>query len=93
MSTTNTGTDDINLAPENDDFDDANVNDDDSGDATGQGNINVPAAPAAGGANGPTNFNLRVEQNKIPEFFGAESKGTISAADFIQRLEDLAKTN
>ena len=74
MAATNTGTDDINLAPENDDFEDANVdvhaNDDDSGDATGQGNINVPAAPAAGGANGPTNFNLRVEQNKIPEFFG-----------------------
>jgi hypothetical protein len=97
MSTTNTGTDDINLAPENDDFDDANVdvhaNDDDSGDATGQGNINVPAAPATGGANGPMNFNLRVEQNKIPEFFGAKSKDTIAAADFIRRLEDLAKTN
>jgi hypothetical protein len=50
MSTTNTGTDDINLAPENDDFDDANVdvhaNDDDSGDATGQGNINVPVPRA-----------------------------------------------
>ncbi len=91
MSTAVTGTDDINLAPENDDFEDANVdvhaNDDDSGDATGQGNvnhgnINVPAAPG-GGANGPTNFNLRVEQNKIPEFFGAKSKDTISAADFI----------
>jgi hypothetical protein len=72
MSTANTGTDDINLAPENDDFDDVNVdipaNDDGSGDTTGQGNINVPAAPAAGGANGPTNINLRVEQNKIPEF-------------------------
>jgi len=49
--------------------------------------------PQAGGANGPTNFNLRVEQNKIPEFFGAKSKDTISAADFIRRLEDLAKTN
>ncbi len=97
MSTANTGTDDINLAPENDDFDDVNVdiptNDDGSGDATGQGNINVPAAPAAGGANGPMNFNLRVEQNKIPEFFGAKSKDTISAADFIRRLEDLARTN
>ncbi len=89
MSTAKTGTDDINLAPENDDFDDVNVdipaNDDGSGDATGQGNINVPAAPAAGGANGLMNFNLRVEQNKIPEFFGAKSKDTISAADFIQR--------
>ncbi len=87
MSTTNTGTDDINLAPESDDFDDAKVevhaNDNDSSNATGQGNINVPAALAAGGANGPTNFNLRVEQNKIPEFFCAKSKDTISAADFI----------
>ncbi len=40
-----------------------------------------------------TNFNLRVEQNKIQEFFGLKSKDTISAADFIWRLEDLAKTN
>jgi len=96
MSTTNTGTDNIDLAPENDDFEDANVdvdtNDDGTGDATGQGNVNVPAAQG-GGANGPTNFNLRVEQNKIPEFFGAKSKDTISAADFIRRLDDLAKTN
>jgi hypothetical protein len=96
MSTATTGTDDINLALEDDDFDEANIdvhtNDDDTGDTTGQGNINVPAAPG-GGANGPTNFNLRVEQNKILEFFGAKSKDTISAADFIQQLEDLAKTN
>ncbi len=96
MSMTATGTDDINLAPENDDFDEAHIyvhtNDDDTGDTTGQCNVNVPAAPG-GGANGPTNFNLRVEQNKIPEFFGAKSKDTISTADFIRRLEDLAKTN
>ena len=96
MSTTATGTDDINLAPENNDFKDANIdvdtNDDGTSDTTGQGNVNVPAAPG-GGANGPTNFNLRVEQNKILEFFGAKSKDTISAADFIRRLEDLAKTN
>ncbi len=43
MSTTNTGTDNIDLAPENDNFDDAHVdvhtNDDDTGDATGQGNV------------------------------------------------------
>jgi hypothetical protein len=47
----------------------------------------------AAGSTGTTNFNLRVEQNKIPEFFGTKSKDTISAADFILRLEDLAKTN
>ncbi len=86
MSTAATGTDDINLARENDrdDLDDGNVdldaNNDGTGDAMAQ--ANVPAAPGGGG-NGPTNFNLRVEQNKISEFFGAKSKDTISAADFI----------
>ncbi len=34
-----------------------------------------------------------LSRKKIPEFFGAKSKDTISAADFIRRLEDLAKTN
>jgi hypothetical protein len=80
---TTTGGDNINLAPErtgDDDQDlDLDEHDDDTGDTTAQDNI--PAAPGAG--NGPTNFNLRVEQNKIPEFFGAKSKDTISAADFI----------
>jgi hypothetical protein len=65
------------------------------------GNIVVPsrsstgdaAGSAAGGAAGTTNFNLHIEQNKIPEFFGSKSKDTISAMDFIWRLEDLAKTN
>jgi hypothetical protein len=83
---TTTGGDDINLAPENDHndtHDDGNINldghDYGTGDTTAQ--AAVPAAP--GGSNGPTNFNLRVEQNKIPEFFGAKSKDTISAADFI----------
>jgi hypothetical protein len=65
MSTAATRTDDINLAPENDDLDaDVPTNDDDTGDTTGQGNVNVPAAPG-GGANGPTNFNLRVEQTRF----------------------------
>ncbi len=98
---TTTGGDDINLATENDHDDDTlsgdNVDldghddghDDGSGDTTAQANV----IPTQGGGNGPTNFNLRVEQNKIPEFFGAKSKDTISAADFIRRLEDLAKTN
>ncbi len=85
MAVTNSGTDNIDIAQENDDFDndhiDVQTNDDDTGDTTGQGNI--PAAPAAAGANGPASFNLRVEQNKIPEFFGAKSKDTISAADYI----------
>jgi hypothetical protein len=83
---TTTGGDDINLAPENDhddnNHDDGNLNLDghayNTGDPTAQG-----TAPATGGGNKPTNFNLRVEQNKIPEFFSAKSKDTISAADFI----------
>ncbi len=86
---TTTGGDDINLAPENtsndDDYDDGDLNlegnDDDTSDATAR--ATVPAAGGRTGGNGPTNFNLRVEQNKIPEFFGAKSKDTISAADFI----------
>ncbi len=95
---TTTGGDDINLAPENnhnnDDHDDGNVDLDGHDDGTGNTTAQaaVPAA-AGGGNNGPTNFNLRIKQNKIPEFFGAKSKDTISAADFIRRLEDLAKTN
>jgi hypothetical protein len=94
---TTTGGDDINLAPENDHDDDTHDvgnfdldgHDDGIGDTTAQ--AAVPAAP--GGGNGPTNFNLRVEQNKILEFFGAKSKDTISTAGFIRRPEDLAKTN
>ncbi len=94
---TTTGGDDINLAPENDhkddNHDDGNVNlnghDDNTGDTTAQ----ATATGGTGGGNGPTNFNLWGEQNKIPEFFGAKSKDTISAADFIRRLEDLDKTN
>jgi hypothetical protein len=84
---TTTGGDDINLAPENDQdddtHDDGNIDldghDDSTGNTTSQ--AAVPATP--GGGNVPTNFNLLVEQNKIPEFFGAKSKDTISAADLI----------
>ncbi len=87
---TTTGGDNINLAPENDHNDDTlggdNVDldghDDGTSDTTAQ--ANVPAAP--GGGNGPTNFNLWVEQNKIPEFFGAKSEDTISAVDFIWKI-------
>jgi len=74
-------------------------NDEALGDTSGDGNVvtggdgTTGTAGVAGGAAGTTNFNLRVEQNKIPEFFGTKSKDTISAMDFIQRLEDLAKTN
>ncbi len=83
---TTTRGDDINLAPENDhdddDHDDGNVDLDGHDDGTGN-TMAQATTPATGGGNGPTNFNLRVEQNKIQEFFGAKSKDTISAVDFI----------
>jgi hypothetical protein len=64
-------------------------------DATGNDTVATGGAATGGAASSPgtTNFNLRVEQNKIPEFFSTKSKDTILAADFIRRLEDLAKTN
>jgi len=68
---------------------------DDTGNDDGTGTTRTAQATTGGGAGGAgtTSFNLRVKQNKIPKFFGTKSKDTISAADFIQRLEDLAKTN
>jgi hypothetical protein len=61
---------------------------DDGNDDTGNGNDTTRTGRAttggAAGGSGTTNFNLRVEQNKIPEFFGTKSKDTISAEDFIQ---------
>jgi hypothetical protein len=95
-----TGNDDIQIEHENNDVDNDLIDDDnDDGndqDTTGTARVAgraTRAARAAAGGTGPASFNLRVEQNKIPEFFGSKSKDTISAADFIRRLEDLAKTN
>jgi len=89
---------DIQVHQDNDNHDDGNVTTgnvgnignatDQDGDATG-----TAAATGPAGGTGTTNFNLRVEQNKIPKFFGTKSKDTISAADFIRQLEDLATTN
>jgi hypothetical protein len=53
----------------------------------------MAAASGASVGTGTTNSNLRVEQNKIPEFFCTKSKDMISAADFIRQLEDLVKTD
>jgi hypothetical protein len=85
-----TGGDKIQIHQERDDHDD------DHHDNTGDDTVGSGTAAAPGGAaggSGTTNFNLWVEQNKIPEFFGSKSKDTISAPDFILRLEYLAKTN
>jgi hypothetical protein len=101
MSTVQGG-DQINIEADvhGDDFDDDIIDDaNDDGnnqDTTGTARVTGRAAGAArtaAGGTGPASFNLRVEQNKIPEFFGSKSKDTILAADFIRRLEDLAKTN
>jgi hypothetical protein len=91
-----TGKDDIQIDRDdidNDLIDDANDDGNDDQDTTGTARVAGRAARAAAGGTGPASFSLRVEQNKIPEFFGSKSKDTISAADFIRRLEDLAKTN
>jgi hypothetical protein len=84
-------TDQIEVHQENDNHDGNNGNNvSDGSDGNVVNNaVNFPAR-AAGAANGTTNFNLRVEQSKIPEFFGSQSKDTISAMDFIWGLEDLA---
>jgi hypothetical protein len=96
-----TGNDDIQIEHENDDvgndlIDNANDDANDDGndqDTTGTARVTVRAARSTAGGAGQASFNLRVEQNKIPEFFGSKSKDTILAADVIRRLEDLAKTN
>jgi Ty3 transposon capsid-like protein len=89
------GQDQINI--EADVHRDGQDSNDDNGDTIGTAQVTGGArgGAAGGGAGGagPTSFNLRVELNKILEFFGTKSKDTISAADFICRLEDLAKTN
>ncbi len=85
-----TGLDEIQIHQENDDHND------DHNDYNGNDQDTSGTAAATGGAaggQGTNNFNLRLEQNKIPEFFGSKSKDSISAADFIRQLEDLAKTN
>ncbi len=78
-----TSGDDIQIERENEDHNngnnDSNDHDNDQQDTTGM----AAATGGAAGGQGTTSFNLRVEQNKIPEFFGSKSKDTILAADFI----------
>jgi len=81
--------DEIQIHQENNDHNDHNNNTGNDQDTTGT----ATATDGAAVGPGTTNFKLRVEQNKILEFFGSKSKDTISAADFIWQLEDFAKTN
>jgi hypothetical protein len=84
------GDDDIQVHQDND----GNVDAGNAGTTYRDGDATcTTAASGATGGTATTNFNLRVEKNKISEFFGTKSKDTISAADFIRRLQDLAKTN
>jgi hypothetical protein len=88
-----TGNKDIQIEQENDVIDDDLINDGEDQGTSGTALVTGRAARALAGGTGPASFNIRVEQNKIPEFFGSKTKDTISAVDFIRRLEDLAKTN
>jgi hypothetical protein len=44
-------------------------------------------------AGAQTTLAFKVEQTKIPEYFGQKNKDTISALDFICRIDDLTRTN
>ena len=55
-------------------------------DQDGQVVQNVPAGAQA-------TLAFKVEQSKIPEYFGQKSKDSITAIVFIRKIEDLARTN
>jgi len=63
----------------------------DHGDQDDQ-NVVIPPPPAAGAA-GQTTLAFKVEQSKIPEYFGQKGKDNITAIVFIRKIEDLARTN
>ncbi len=52
----------------------------------------VPVPPAAPGAT-QTTLAFKVEQSKIPEYFGQKGKDNITAIVFIRKIEDLVRTN
>jgi hypothetical protein len=52
----------------------------------------LPVPPAAAGA-AQTTLAFKVEQSKIPEYFGQKGKDNITAIVFIRKIEDLARTN
>jgi hypothetical protein len=55
-------------------------------DQDGQVVQNIPAGAQA-------TLAFKVEQSKIPEYFGQKSKDSITAIVFIRKIEDLARTN
>jgi hypothetical protein len=52
----------------------------------------VPVPPVAPGATQMT-LAFKVEQSKIPEYFGQKGKDNITAIVFIRMIEDMARTN
>ena len=52
----------------------------------------VPVPPVAPGA-AQTTLAFKVEQSKIPEYFGQKGKDNITVIVFIRKIEDLARTN
>jgi hypothetical protein len=71
---------------ENDDTDAIAIDDTDHDD---QNVVVPPAAPTAG----RTTLAFKVEQSKIPEYFGQKGKDNITAIVFIRKIEDLARMN
>jgi hypothetical protein len=69
---------------------DAIITDDRNQDGhNGDGTVPVPpAAPTAA----QTTLAFKVEQSKIPEYFGQKGKDNITAIVFIRKIEDLART-
>ena len=44
-------------------------------------------------AGAQTTLAFRVDQSKIPDFWGQKAKDTVTAIIFIRKIEDLARTN
>jgi hypothetical protein len=66
----------------------------DGQDGDGHDGVVPPAAPApAAPAAGQTTLAFKVEQNKVPEYFGQKGKDNITAIVFIRKIDDLARTN
>jgi hypothetical protein len=60
-----------------------NLNQDQAGQVVQQ---NVPAGAQ-------TTLAFRVEQSKVPDFWGQKAKDTITAIVFVRKIDDLARTN
>jgi len=60
-------------------------------DGDGDGNVNIHHAQAVQGADG--GINLKVEQTKLPEFWGQKEKDSITPNAFIQRVGNMAAVN